>query len=665
MLLRLLILACLSVAACAQAAVLTSVTPALGDTYGGVPLTVRGSGFKGTTGVFIGDAPCTEVVVVNTATITCISPARPEGLHSVSVSTPTGTVTRSAAYEAWSPTSLPAARVYQADQAVTAAETTAASWHPWTRKTASISAYFRPRDGAQLLYLNKALYLLGGWKPWGWLGKDTTNEVWKSVNGGVTWSLILPHSDTVHWETGPRWRRRHMHAVTVHKGLLYVIGGDTSDEKWPTYPTDVWSSPDGVKWTRRTNHAEWGPRVLHMAASFNDKLYVMGGQTNVYDDKTAMNDVWESADDGVTWQQVTADAGWAPRGMVTSPVVFQGQLYLCGGGTYVDTSPRAFYNEVWRWSGSGAWEQVTAEAAFPGRQYHSVEVFDDKLWVMGGYNPRYGNMNDVWSSPDGVAWTENKNTPWDFSHADGVAAGGGFLYHTPGNGSLGPPYRKDVWQLSTRPGWAVSQWHDLGSSGGHLRQPDPEAQPFLFANMFGMQPGIEWMGVHHLLLDEIDRAITGGVLQIYVIGKTTHNDLVADTDYVNPPSTIVGNTLYETFNEFGMKGGQLRYHDGSKGWIKVVRGGGYNDGRCRLLWVQHQDKSVRMGAGSYASGAADARAGFSTIYTGWNAVGAGYGAADRGKFALGALVVIPGPLLTPVQLKKLNLWAKKWGSVSP
>ncbi|GEP45826.1 hypothetical protein BGE01nite_51170 [Brevifollis gellanilyticus] len=54
-----------------------------------------------------------------------------------------------------------------------------------------------------------------------------------------------------------------------------------------------------------------------------------------------------------------------------------------------------------------------------------------------------------------------------------------------------------------------------------------------------------------------------------------------------------------------------------------------------------------------------------TEWTGWNAVGAGYGAVDRGKFALGALVVIPGPVLSAAQMKKLSLWARKWGGVSP
>ncbi len=648
---------------CAGAAVLTSVVPALGDVHGGVPLTLRGVGLTGSTQVVIGGATCGNVRVVNASTILCTSPALPTGLHAVSVSTPSGTVTKAAAYEAWTPTSLPGARVYQSDQGVEAAETTAASWHPWTRTTASLSPWFRPRDGAQLLYLKGALYLLGGWKPVGFLGKDTTNEVWKSANGGTTWSLILAHDDRTDWQTGPRWRRRHMHAVTVHKDLLYVIGGDTSDERWPGYPTDVWSSPDGVKWTRRTNQAAWGPRVLHMAASFRGKLYVMGGQTNVYDDKTAMNDVWESADDGVTWTQVTSDAGWAARGMVTSPVVFKDQLYLCGGGTYVDTSPRAFYNDVWRWSGTGAWELVTPAAAWPGRQYHNAVVHDDLLWVMGGYSDRFGNMNDVWSSPDGVVWTENKNTPWDLSHADGVAAGGGFLYHTPGNGSLLPPYRKDVWKLSTRHGLAVSRWSDLGGAGLHLRQADAAAQPFLYPRVFGDQPGIELKGVHHLLLNELDRANLGGVLQIYVIGKTTHNDLVADINHINPPATLVGTTTSEAYNEFGMRSGQLRYHDGSKGWITTLRGAGLNDGRCRLLWARHQNKSIVLGTGNTAY-AADARAGFHTDYTGWNSLGAGYGTIDRGVFAFGAVVIIPGPALTAAELRKLNVWARKWGCVS-
>jgi hypothetical protein len=197
----------------------------------------------------------------------------------------------------------------------------------------------------------------------------------------------------------------------------------------------------------------------------------------------------------------------------------------------------------------------------------------------------------------------------------------------------------------------------------HLRQADPAVQPFLYPRVFGEQPGIQFKGVHQLLLNDLDRANSSGVLQIYVIGKTVHNDLVSDINHINPPSTLIGTTTSEAYNQFGMRGGQLRYHDGSNGWITTLRGAALNDGRCRLIWARHQNKSIVLGTGTTAY-AADTRAGFHTDYTGWNALGAGYGGIDRSVFSFAAVVIIPGPALSTTELKKLNLWARKWGCVS-
>src|SRR5687768_15304510 len=55
------------------------------------------------------------------------------------------------------------------------------------------------------------------------------------------------------------------------------------------------------------------------------------------------------------------------------------------------------------------WTQATEWAAFSGRRSHTGVVFNDKMWVIGGFEPGIGTnfyKNDVWSSPDGVNWTQ-------------------------------------------------------------------------------------------------------------------------------------------------------------------------------------------------------------------------------------------------------------------
>ena len=43
---------------------------------------------------------------------------------------------------------------------------------------------------------------------------------------------------------------------------------------------------------------------------------------------------------------------------------------------------------------------VTAAAAFSGRSSHTTAVFDNKMWVIGGFDD--SNKNDVWYSADGL-----------------------------------------------------------------------------------------------------------------------------------------------------------------------------------------------------------------------------------------------------------------------
>ncbi|MBS9462742.1 exo-alpha-sialidase [Flagellimonas sp. 389] len=50
-------------------------------------------------------------------------------------------------------------------------------------------------------------------------------------------------------------------------------------------------------------------------------------------------------------------------------------------------------------------ETVTANASFPGRSNHTTLVYDEKIWVIGGYNDS-GILKDVWYSEDGITWTE-------------------------------------------------------------------------------------------------------------------------------------------------------------------------------------------------------------------------------------------------------------------
>ncbi|MFA5267549.1 MAG: kelch repeat-containing protein [Methanoregula sp.] len=100
-----------------------------------------------------------------------------------------------------------------------------------------------------------------------------------------------------------------------------------------------------------------------------------------------------------TWTEISGNASFSPRES-HSVTVFDNRLWVIGGR--VDPSDLA--NDVWSSSDGKNWSLETVHAGFSPRTYHSVVVFNNKLWVIGGSSID-GYMNDVWSSPDGRAWT--------------------------------------------------------------------------------------------------------------------------------------------------------------------------------------------------------------------------------------------------------------------
>ena len=71
----------------------TSVTPNSGTTLGGTSATISGTNFNGATAVTFGGAAATGVTVVNSTTITAITPAHAAGAVDIVVTTPLGSGT--------------------------------------------------------------------------------------------------------------------------------------------------------------------------------------------------------------------------------------------------------------------------------------------------------------------------------------------------------------------------------------------------------------------------------------------------------------------------------------------------------------------------------------------------------------------------------------------
>jgi hypothetical protein len=107
--------------------------------------------------------------------------------------------------------------------------------------------------------------------------------MWLLAPDEVTWrNTIWSSSDGVNWqyEGITPWEYRGFAAAEVFRGRIWVMGGLTGDQdpygnSWIL--NDVWSSPDGVNWTRETAAASWPARSGHASAVFNGRLWIFGG----------------------------------------------------------------------------------------------------------------------------------------------------------------------------------------------------------------------------------------------------------------------------------------------------------------------------------------------------------------------------------------------------
>jgi N-acetylneuraminic acid mutarotase len=314
--------------------------------------------------------------------------------------------------------------------------------YKWTQVNAA--APFAPRDGAGALVFADKIWLLGGWNPGDktYFPRICNNEVWSSPDG-ADWKLVKDNTFADGYDPAGDWEGRHTAGYAVYQDRMWIVGGDGNQGH---YQSDVWSSADGVHWDCVNSAVPWGPRLLHYTFVFKDKIWILGGQTLPQFAPAAerfYDDVWHSKD-GIEWQQLELDAPrWTPRGMIGGSAVFDNRVWILGGGTYeTPTRPdRSYYNDIWSSADGVHWQCHLEAAPWPGRDYHEVAVFDDKLWVLEGYDGT-GNRNDVWYSPDGEIWHELPDTPWAPRHAASVCVHRDALWVIAGNNMA-----SDVWKL--------------------------------------------------------------------------------------------------------------------------------------------------------------------------------------------------------------------------
>lgn len=306
------------------------------------------------------------------------------------------------------------------------------------------SAAWKARDSQGEVVYKKQLWILGGWFN---SYEAPPRDVWSSPDG-KNWKLVNKSAPWIHSD---------LSMSIVFKGKMWMMGGWYNGRlEGHSAGNQVWSSTDGVTWKQVTENAGWTPRNAAAIVEFKGKMWILGGTESYYfgNSKSLKNDVWYSSD-GKNWKLATSYAGWSPRAYHQAAVL-NGKIYVFGGGNYVPEYHAK--NDVWSSDNGIHWTQESAAAPWHERLWFSSVVYRNRIWVMGGWsNNPYINWPDVWYTRDGKEWIQLKsNVSWKGRHEHSAFVFQDKIWVA---GGMNPPLVRDVWSLKIPKNWFTDEKH--------------------------------------------------------------------------------------------------------------------------------------------------------------------------------------------------------------
>lgn len=148
-----------------------------------------------------------------------------------------------------------------------------------------------------------------------------------------------------------------------------------------------------------------------------EKILLFGGVTYVAPDiLKPLNDVWESNSSIDSWSRLSKNTftpgskKWSQRHDFAS-VYFKEKVFVIGGSNTPLTGE--FYKDVWVTNNGVKWEKIADNLPWGGTEAdqglhdHTLTVFKNKLWIIGGYfDGGAGGQGGVWKSSDGINWAQ-------------------------------------------------------------------------------------------------------------------------------------------------------------------------------------------------------------------------------------------------------------------
>ncbi len=233
------------------------------------------------------------------------------------------------------------------------------------------------------------------------------NDVWRSATG-YNWKNIRQHSIT-HNNTNYIYQHKNnslkskygdgfFSSKTTLPYGINVLAISFNNRMWCVSRHGVSYSMDGVKWMDAQANIQ--VEKARKLLVFKDKMIFIA------DDAADRKTYLYHTQDGATWQKIS----FPLQGLDGfAAVVFQDKLWIMGGYINSVRNPNTrhflFDEQLQRSDIDFTVRQVPSPLqSFTHRYSHTMVVFKDRLWSFGGFVDWSTKINHVFSSADGIGW---------------------------------------------------------------------------------------------------------------------------------------------------------------------------------------------------------------------------------------------------------------------
>ena len=300
--------------------------------------------------------------------------------------------------------------------------------------------------------------------------------------------------------------------AVVYNNRLWHFGG-----KFHGISNAVHNTTDGKTWTT-IGSAGWTAREGFASFVYAGKMWAIGGLGL----SSRYNDVWSSTD-GVTWTEVLSDNATPPATQFSQRegmayVVYDNKMWIIGG------NDGSLQQDVWSSTDGITWTEETASGGFSGRAYHKCAVFKNKMFVVG-------YTNTVYSSTDGITWTQETSDCGFTYYTGSLIVFNNVLYWF--FGRTGPAFTNDIYYTTDGITWTllksglnVDKYYSLAWT--FVRRTDPAVILSDYADYFWQN----WDTVNGVTIVGTDETRLSGLVTLATNGALTGTGSLFNSELV-------------------------------------------------------------------------------------------------------------------------------------